>query len=136
MAALIGPGGWTGGPFGYYVSIEPGGSMVAGGLYDPSPAQLNLFRQSVDEDPAEIRQIVEESDFVKVFGQIEGERLKTVPRGYEKDHPAIDLLKLKQVTVIHCYADTEVLQPVFSDQVIAACRAMKPFLNYLQQITG
>jgi len=136
LSALVTRGGWKGGPFGYFISIEPGGqTMVAGGLYDPSPEQLYRFRQAIDEHPAEFREILQAPEFLEVFGEISGEKLKTAPKGYEKDHPEIDLLRLKQVTVIHRFTDEEVVAGSFENQVMAACYAMQPFLAYLKRVT-
>jgi uncharacterized protein (TIGR02453 family) len=135
MGAIVAPGGWKGEGNGYYVSIEPGGySMAAGGWYMPTSDQLNRFREAVDRDPDELRAILEETTFIDVFGALEGERLKTAPKGYDPTHPDIDLLRLKQITVIHHYPDQEVLMDNFKDQVELACRAMRPFLDYLDSL--
>jgi uncharacterized protein (TIGR02453 family) len=135
MAALIGRGGWRATLSGYYLSLAPQGqSMVAGGLYDPTPAQLNQFRQAIDMDAETYKKVTAAKDFVEVFGGVEGELLKTTPKGYEKTHPEISILKLKQIMVVHHYSDQEVQASDFLDQVVAACWAMKPFLKYLNEI--
>jgi hypothetical protein len=76
----------------------------------------------------------ENKDFIEQFGKIEGERLKTAPKGYDRDHPEIELLQLKQVTVLHHFSDKAVLAGNFPEKVIVVCRAMKPFLNYMDKI--
>jgi uncharacterized protein (TIGR02453 family) len=135
LGALIAPGGWKSFSLGYYISIEPHNqSMAAGGLYDPSPEQLTLFRQAIDRDAAAFRKVTAQRDFVAVFGAIQGSRLKTAPKGYDRNHPEIVLLQLKQVTVVHHFSDQEVLTDDFKDQVVTACRAMRPFLDYLTDI--
>jgi uncharacterized protein (TIGR02453 family) len=133
LGALVGPGGWKGNPYGYFISLEPGGkSMVAGGLHDPTPEQLEAFRQVIKWDAKEFKKITSAPEFLKIFGNLEGERLKTAPKGYDKDHPEIDLLQLKQIIVIHPFSDKSVLGPDFKDQVVTSCRVMKPFLDYLR----
>ncbi len=135
LGALVAPGGWRATAQGYYISLQPHGqSMVAGGLYDPTPQQLDRFRQAVDRDAAAFRQIVQAPDFVEVFGAVEGARLKTAPKGYDRDHPAIDLLQLKQIFVMRRYSDEEVLAPDFAGRVVADCWAMRPFLKYLDGV--
>jgi uncharacterized protein (TIGR02453 family) len=134
LGAMIAPGGWKAAALGYYLHLEPRQSMAAGGLYNPTPEQLERFRQAVVADPGEIDQITSAGPFVEIFGAIEGERLKTAPKGYDRTHPQISLLQLKQVTVIHRYTDQEALSPAFEQQVITAFRAMRPFLDYLTEI--
>jgi uncharacterized protein (TIGR02453 family) len=135
LGALVAPGGWRATAQGYYISLEPHGqSMVAGGLYDPTPEQMDRFRQAIDRDAAAFRQIVQAPDFVEVFGAVEGARLKTVPKGYDREHPAIDLLQLKQILAMRRFQDEEVLAPDFAGRVVAACWAMRPFLKHLDTL--
>jgi len=136
LGALIGRGGWkTPSLLGYFIALEPGSkSMTAGGLHDPMPEQLARFRQAIDRDAEAFYQVTRAEDFVREFGAVAGERLKTAPKGYERDHPHIDLLQLKQVYGMHTYTDSEVLSPDFADRVVEACLALKPFLAYLKEI--
>jgi uncharacterized protein (TIGR02453 family) len=135
LGAMVAPGGWKTSAFGYYLSLEPQGqSMVAGGLYAPTPEQLLKFRRAIDEDAAAFKEITGAPDFVQAFGAIEGERLKTAPKGYDRSHPEIDLLQLKQITAIRRFTDQQVLADDFAAQVAGSFRAMKPFLNYLTVI--
>jgi uncharacterized protein (TIGR02453 family) len=135
LGALVAPGGWRATAQGYYISLQPHGqSMVAGGLYNPTPQQLDRFRQTIDQDAAAFRQVTQALAFIEVFGAVEGERLKTAPKGYDRDHPAIDLLQLKQILAMRRFSDEEVLAPDFAGRVVAACWAMRPFLRYLDTL--
>ncbi len=135
FGALIGPQGWKSTWRGYYLSLEPGDhSLVAGGLYLPEPAQLERFRQAIDQHPGEFLQAVSGPDFVRLFGKVSGERLKTAPKGYDKAHPHLDLLQLKQITALRPVRDAEALDPGFAGQVIDACRALRPFLDFVATI--
>ena len=132
FSAMIAPGGRKSTQQGYYVSIGPQArSLIAGGLYMPSPEQLGRFRQAVDQNAAGLKSITADEDFVKQFGKIEGEKLKTAPKGYDRAHPEIELLQLKQVIAMRHFSDEEVLAGDFPQQALTACRAMKPFLDYL-----
>ena len=132
LAAMIAPGGWRSTALGYYVSIGPlGQSMVAGGLYSPTTEQLSRFREAIVDDASGFKEIIQAKEFIEAFGEIEGERLKTAPRGYDRDHPEIDLLRLKQITAVHRFTEREVREDDFKRQVVSLCRAMKPFLSYL-----
>jgi uncharacterized protein (TIGR02453 family) len=135
FGALIAPGGWKNSADGYYISIQPHGqSMVAGGLYAPTPKQLERFRQRIDREATAFKKITRAKAFAEIFGKLEGERLKTAPKGYDRDHPEIELLQLKQITVIRRFSDKEVLRQDFAEQVISTCHAMRPFLNYVKEI--
>ncbi|MGD0751184.1 MAG: DUF2461 domain-containing protein [Anaerolineales bacterium] len=135
FSAIIAPGGRKSIMQGYYVSIQPHGqSLVAGGLYMPGAEQLERFRQAIAQHAATFKRITGAKDFVEQFGKIEGERLKTAPKGYDRSHPEIELLQLKQVTVLHHFPDQEVLAGDFPEKVVVVCRAMKPFLNYLDKV--
>jgi len=135
FSAIIAPGGKKSPEQGYYVSIQPHDqTLIAGGLYMPTPLQLERFRQAVDRHAAALKRITKEKAFVEQFGKIEGERLKTAPKGYDRAHPEIELLQLKQVTVLHHVSDREVLAEDFPEKAVAVCRAMKPFLGYLDEV--
>ncbi len=135
MWAAIAPGGKKSTRMGYYVSIDPQGqSMVAGGMWQPTTEQLIRFRQSIDEDPSEFKQLISAKAFVDYFGGIEGERLKTAPQGYDRSHPELELLQLKQVIVHRNFSDNEVLAKDFPEKVVAGCRVMRPLLDYLDRI--
>jgi uncharacterized protein (TIGR02453 family) len=132
FGAMIAPGGRKSTRLGYYVSIEPQGqSLIAGGWYMAEPQQLAKFRQAIDRDARELKKIMRAKAFVENFGSIEGEKLKTAPQGYAREHPEIELLRLKQITVMQQVSDQDVLARDFSRRVVAVCRAMRPFLDYL-----
>jgi uncharacterized protein (TIGR02453 family) len=135
MAAMIAPGGWKAPMLGYYISIEPKGQTIAaGGLYNPTPEQLNLFRQVIEQNSAPFKKLLSGTEFIENFHEVEGDRLKTAPKGYERTHPEIELLQLKQIFVVHHFTDDEVLEENFSEKVVKTCWAMKPFLAFLNAV--
>ena len=137
ISASIAPGGRKSGKMGYYISVGPGNrTIVAGGLYSPTPEQLARFRKAIESDASRLRAIAKARPFVENFGQIAGEKLKTAPKGYDRAHPDIDLLQLKQAIVIRHFTDAEILKPDFPERVVAACKAMKPFVTWLDETTG
>lgn len=132
MSAYIAPGGRKSRRLGYYVHVEAGDrSIIAGGLHEPEPRQLASWRASIDRDPAPFTKIAGSKLFRKYFGEVGGESLKTAPRGYPKDHPHLDLIRLKSVTVSRQFSDAQVTSPGFIKETLATFEAMKPFLNYL-----
>ncbi|AUZ35577.1 TIGR02453 family protein [Arthrobacter sp. PGP41] len=83
---------------GYYLQLSAGGLLVGGGYHSHTPAQLARYRNSVDASGTgeSLRQIVEA---VAAAGfAVEGEKLKTVPRGYAREHPRAELLKHKSLS--------------------------------------
>ena len=135
MAASIGPGGRKSYRFQYYFHLEPHNeSMIAGGLHEPESAQINKFRAAISRDPRKFKAIVADKTFKRYFGEIRGEKLKTAPQGYDRDHPEIELLRLKEVVAVHNLSDADVLSPGFPAHVVKACAAMKPLLDYLSSV--
>lgn len=135
MAASIGPGGRRSTRLAYYLHIEPpNASVIAGGLYAPDSAHITQFREAIDRNAAPFKKVINTAAFKQTFGAVQGEKLKTAPKGYERDHPEIELLRLKEVVAIQRLTDAQVLSPKFSDHVIEAFKAMKPFLDYLNSV--
>jgi uncharacterized protein (TIGR02453 family) len=116
---------------GYYFHVEPGKSIMAGGAYTPPTPWLSAIREKISDRPDEFIKITDNKDFKKYFGEIDGDKLKTVPKGYPKDHPYIELLKFKSYLVVNEASDKKVLSKDFFDNVISVFRAMKPLNNFL-----
>ena len=132
LAASIGPGGRKSSRLAYYFQLGPGDeTMLAGGLHEPTPEHLARFRSAIDRDATTLEAVTGAPEFKRYYGAVTGERVKTAPQGYSRDHPEIETLRLKQVVAIHNWPDEEVLRPEFREDVVAAARALKPFLDYL-----
>jgi uncharacterized protein (TIGR02453 family) len=131
MGASIARGGKRHTRLPYYLHLEPGGSFIAGGLYMPEKPQLDRLRGMLAQDAGPLKAITGNRTFKRLFGDLRGEKLKVMPRGYPADHPEIELLKLKQFMAIHDFTDEEVLAPRFPTQALKVMAAMKPLLDYL-----
>ncbi len=118
---------------GYYFHIAPGNSFVVGGFRGPSAADMQRIRQDFAVNYDEVRQILGNKTTIKTFGEMIGEKLISAPRGYEKDHPAIDLLRYKQFMLKHKFTDEEVLRPDFAKNASDIFKKMRPFLNYMSE---
>jgi uncharacterized protein (TIGR02453 family) len=116
---------------GYYFHIEPGKSIMAGGAYTPPAPWLSAIREKISDSPNEFIKITKAKDFIKYFGSVDGEKLKTAPKGYPKDHPQIELLKLKSYLVVNEATDKLVLSTDFQNHVINVFKTMKPLNDYL-----
>ncbi|MFN2313013.1 MAG: DUF2461 domain-containing protein [Bacteroidales bacterium] len=116
---------------GYYLHIEPGASFVAGGAYIPPTPWLSAIREQISLDGDRLIRIINNREYKKYFNGLEGESLKVPPRGYSKDHPHIELIKMKSFLAERNYPDAEVLAEDFFDTVTGAFRAMKPLNDFL-----
>ncbi len=119
---------------GYYFHIEPNNSMVAGGFWRPNGPDLKRIREEIAADDTEIRDIISQPTFQSTFGSIYGEAVKTAPRGYPVDHPAIDLLRKKQFVVSRSFTDEEVLKESFFKETVFTFLQMRPFFDYMSDI--
>lgn len=119
---------------GYYFHIEPGNTFVAGGFFGPNAEDLKRVRDEISRDPSELRAILKSKDFKNTFGELQGEQLKTTPKGFNSDDEAIDLLRFKQFLLIKKFTDKEVLDPKFIDEVNAAFKNMRPFFDYMSEV--
>jgi uncharacterized protein (TIGR02453 family) len=116
---------------GYYIHIEPGNSIIAGGAYTPPPQWLSAIREKIDDEPEELIKITNKKDFIKYFGKLDGEKLKKAPKGYPSDHPHIDLLRLKSYLAVNEVSDELVLSQMYFDHVLNVLKAMKPLNDFL-----
>lgn len=119
---------------GYYLHIEPGTAFASVGVWMPEANVLKALRQSVYDNIDELNEIREEKNFAHYFKSfMEEDMLKTVPRGFPKDFPQADLLKLKHYIVSYPL-DTKMLQSDnFVSDLVKVFKAGYPlnrFLNY------
>ncbi|GAA0529630.1 DUF2461 domain-containing protein [Chitinophaga japonensis] len=134
MGAAFSPGGRKSPRPGYYFHLQPGGkSFAGGGIWMPAADVLKKVRQEIDYNFPEFQQIISNKDFIKYFGKIEGEALKTVPQGYQPDNPAIAYLKLKSFTVWHSFSDEACMQPALVREILKVFAVMQPFVKFLDR---
>ncbi|GAB3904172.1 DUF2461 domain-containing protein [Mucilaginibacter boryungensis] len=119
---------------GYYYHFEPGHSFVIGGFWGPSAQDLKLVRDDIAFDATPLRNILQSQSFKSTFGTLQGDKLKTTPKGYPADHEAIDLLRYKQYLIIRRFTDEEVLSRDFFMVVSQALKNMRPFFDYMSEV--
>jgi len=131
FGASISKGGRRSSYAGYYLHLQPGEVFVGGGIYMPPATTLKAIRAHIDRNAPDLRKVLNDPDFRATYGEIRGESLKTAPKGYEKDHPAIDLLRLKSFVVMRNYDDETALSAEFPRKVVDDFEVMKPMLDFL-----
>ncbi|MFJ4209533.1 DUF2461 domain-containing protein [Paenarthrobacter sp. NPDC089675] len=119
---------------GFYVQISADGLLIGGGYHSHTPAQLARFRAAVDAPASgeELQQIV---DAVAASGfAIEGEKLKTVPRGFDKDHPRAELLKHKSLSAGVEVGEPDWLStPAAREEIAARWETLRPLVEWVSE---
>ncbi|MES2111111.1 MAG: DUF2461 domain-containing protein [Bacteroidota bacterium] len=117
----------------YYLQIAPGNSFIAGGYWMPEAAHLKAIRQEIDYNAHELKNIIDDPAFKKLFGEFRNqEALKTVPKDYSADNENIDLLKLKSFIAFHRFKDDELMKKDAAETIAGICSKIQPlnvFLN-------
>jgi len=131
MGAFIAQGGKKTKGAGYYVHLQPGNCFLGGGIYMPQAAELAKIRQEIDYNAHQLKEILDDKTFKSTFGELQGDQLKTAPKGYPKDHEHIDLLRFKSFTVFTKFADSEAKQHEFVDWLAGQFKIMQPLNIFL-----
>lgn len=119
---------------GYHFHIQPGNSFVAGGFWGPNTNDMKRIRQDIDANYDEWRKLLSDKTLVKTFGGLRGAQLSSAPRGYAKDHPAIELLRYKQFLLKHEFEDKDVLSAGFVHTANDVFKKMRPFLDHMSEV--
>jgi uncharacterized protein (TIGR02453 family) len=122
-----------------YFHVDPGQTLMAGGIYMPDAAGLLAIRRYLARNHRRFRSIVEAPEFKKAFGELWGSSLKTAPKGFPSDHPAIAYLKRKQFLGLAEFpgefATTPKFYPTLLDRFTKALPLVR-FLNKARQSQG
>lgn len=103
-------------------------------MWQPEANFINAIRQEIDYNAEEFEEILRAKEFKKTVGGLSTEdSLKTAPKGYPKDHPQIELLKLKSFIVVHPLDDKLVKDSKFVAHSISTMKAMYPLLKFLRR---
>lgn len=120
---------------GYYLHIQPKNeSFIATGFWEPNKEELFRIRKEFEMDDSEIREILNQTKFKNTWGGFVGDELKTAPKGFDKEHQAIDLIRKKQFIFIKKYTDKEVNSKGFLDDVNTSFVNVRPFFDYMSDI--
>lgn len=133
MGSYIAPEGRKSINAAYYLHIEPSASMLAGGLYRPASDNLFKVRQEIVYNYTEFIKLIENKEFKSKFGEINGDKLKRPPKGFDADFEGIEFLKFKDYTVFHPVSDELVKSDGFEDYAIEVFKSMKPLNDFLNR---
>jgi uncharacterized protein (TIGR02453 family) len=120
---------------GYYLHIAPNnGSFIATGFWEPHKDDLFRIRKEFEMDDSEMRSILSDGTFKATWGDLVGDEVKTAPKGFNKEHKAIDLIKKKQFIFIRKYTDKQVLAPDFISDVNRAFKTIRLYFDYMSDV--
>lgn len=120
----------------YYFNFNGKGEItIGGGLYMPETSQLLKVRESISAKPEQLKKILNDKVFKNYFPELNGEKVKTTPRGFNKDNPNVELLKYKSYVVfyndsIDNYTDLEL-----KNKILDVFRVISPLISYLRSIS-
>jgi uncharacterized protein (TIGR02453 family) len=118
----------------FYLNLGLSDSFIGGGFYRPSGAVLNSIRQAIDYNGDQLKEILREPSFQKLFGDLSREEaLKTAPQGFSSDHAHIDLLRLKSYAAMHSVTQKDITDASFISHVVDAYQALLPLRRYLEK---
>jgi uncharacterized protein (TIGR02453 family) len=121
----------THGGGGLYFAVSAKEVEVAGGIYMPAPDTLRTVRAHVAEHHEDFRGLIRDRALRRLLGDMQGEQLTRVPKGYPADHPAADLLRYKQFLFYVLLDPAIAATPKLEQEVIKRFRAVTPFLEFL-----
>jgi uncharacterized protein (TIGR02453 family) len=122
---------------GYYFHLEPGGSIVAGGIWMPPRPTLNRLREAIAARPREFARTMSTPAFKRRFGSLsEEDMLKRLPRGYDAGHPAERWLRFVSFTVSAPLSDKDILGSGLGDRIERDFRSMLPLVRWLNSALG
>ncbi len=120
---------------GYYLRLQPGNSLVAGGFFDPNPDDLLRIRKEFQMDAEEIQKILSNPAFKRAFGYFDTDSaVKTAPKGFDKTEENIELIRLKKFVVRHHFTDEEVFAEDFLEKVLTHFKLLRPFFDYMSMV--
>ncbi|HLV46229.1 MAG TPA: DUF2461 domain-containing protein [Flavobacterium sp.] len=118
---------------GYYLHIEPGNSFIGVGFFNPNKEDLLRIRKEIEIDN-ELEEVLHAEEIKNTFGNLVGDELKTAPKGFDKNHERIHLIRKKQFLLMHQFKDSEVLSENFMDNAAAIFQKSKPFVDYMTDV--
>ncbi len=116
-----------------YFHISPEEVLIAGGVYMPGSEELKLIRRHIAARPDELRTIINDRQFKKTFGKLEGDQLTRAPREFAPDHPAIDLLRYKQYLAYVSDAPELAESHRLFPRVVSVFEAVMPLVRFINE---
>ena len=118
---------------GWYVQVSSAGVLTGAGFYHADAGRLAAYRSAVAGPAGDVlARLIRDAEDLGLT--LDGDRLKTAPRGYDRDHPRIDLLRHRSLTLMRDHGFAPVIHtPEILDRVRDDWRAARPVVEWLDQ---
>ncbi len=133
LGAYVAPGGRKSMLPGYYFHIEPGQCFIAGGKHIPDGPEMLKIRNAIVKNTDEFLKIINKKSFRDTFGEFRGDKLKNPPKGFDPEHKAIELLKMKEFMAFVELSDKTVLAADFPKTISKLTKEMFPLIAFLRR---
>ena len=119
---------------GFYIHLDLADTFIASGFWDPNKDDLFRMRKEIEMDHEYFRKKIESSKVKKMWGVMKGDKLKTSPKGFDKEHPANDLLQHKQYIFTKKVDHNILFTKEFEFFILDHFKAILPVLNYMGEV--
>ena len=119
---------------GYYLDIKPGNSFLGCGFFSPNPDDLRRIRQDIDGNYDQWKKTLKGKAIRDNFGEMQGDKVLTAPKGFSIDNPGIELLRHKQFVLRHQFSDEEVMAENFMKEVNRIFKSVRPFFDHMSEV--
>jgi uncharacterized protein (TIGR02453 family) len=133
LGAVIQQGGKKSPLAGFYFHVQPGEMFIASGVWMPDAERLLKIRRAIAGNYKEFVSIVKSKEFVRNFKDIEGDKLKTAPKGFDKEHPGAEYLKLKSFVAYRSIDEDEVFKKDIIKKAAKMFKSLQPFNEFLNR---
>ncbi|MDC8003354.1 DUF2461 domain-containing protein [Aureisphaera galaxeae] len=118
----------------FYIEIGVKESFLGGGYWYPSSKLLKSIRDAIDYNGEELKAVLQKPSFKKMFGgMIPADTLTRAPKGFDEEHPHIDLLKMKCFAAGCYFTRKDVMAKDFDKKVMEVYKELLPFRRYLNE---
>ena len=118
---------------GFYFHVQPNRCFIGVGFWGPERDDLLRIRKEIEASD-ELQKIIQSKAIQKEFGEMQGEEVKSAPKGFSKEHERIELLRKKQYLFIKNFTEEEVLAKDFPQKVTKSILVLQPFLDYMTDV--
>lgn len=118
---------------GFYFHLSGKELLIAAGVYMPEREQLLAIRNHLLEHHEEFRRLQKDRKLQRLMGEFDGLRLTRPPKGFPKDHPALDLIACRQWGVSATLPAETAMQPGLRKAIVSRFRAATPLIEFLNR---
>ncbi len=117
---------------GVYLHISPDECFFGGGMWRPDSTALQAIRAAIERDPQSWNKAIKNKRFRETY-ELYDDRLKTAPRGVDRNHPLIDDLRLKSFLGMCPLSKAQIESPQLLGDIPLMVKAAAPLMDFLCQ---